>query len=518
MIQAAQHRPGLVLSILLLLNLHAFASDFDTIGVTPLRAVDSTLIGTGIYVTQAEASESNTNQNQFEVSPASTGQPTGLFTWISSSGTATTFPNSVGIESGHADGVASHFYHLYSGPAPGVLHVDNYQADLFYENVIVSSVATSSKVVNQSFFFIGDPPDNVVETNYDNYVARFGTIFCSAIGNGTPALPPGAAYNNIGVGVSDGQSSIGGTPDGRAKPDLCAPGIATSFSAPYVSAAATILLQAAARGDAGTNISAVSDIRTVKALLMNGAVKSTNWTHTASMPVDATHGTGAGVLNIFNSYKQMTFGQHRAIETTSVSTGAAHPPGSNPANETSIIGWDFATANSSGGQDGVAHYYLNLSPTIGNYTLTATLVWNRQLNKTSINDLDLFLYRTTDGAEIAISTSRVDNVEHIYLPQLPSGRYDLQVLKNGGARNMSNSETYALAFEAFVVPLTISKQGGAVAITWPLYPNGFTLETTPSLSPPISWTPITSGVVISNNSYTLTVNSPSGMSYYRLRR
>jgi hypothetical protein len=277
-------------------------------------------------------------------------------------------------------------------------------------------------------------------------------------------------------------------------------------------------LQAAARGDAGTNTAAASDIRTIKALLMNGTVKPSNWIHTASMPVDATHGTGAGVLNIFNSYKQMTFGQHRAIETTTVTTGAAHPPGSNPANETSTVGWDFANASSSAFQDGIAHYYINLPPTNGSYTLTATLVWNRQLNNTSINDLDLFLYGTSNGAQIAVSTSRVDNIEHIYLPSVAPGRYDLQVLKNGGAKNLSNSETYALAFEAFVIPLSVSKQTGAVVITWPLYPNGFTLESTQSLSSPIFWTPQTSGVVISNNAYRFTVNSPAGMSYYRLRR
>jgi len=518
MISNAQHRFVWLLRFFFCAGFNVFASDFDTIGVTPLRAVDPSLIGTGIYVTQAEASESNTNQNQFEVGPIPVGQPTNLFTWISSSGSATTFPNAVGTESAHADGVGSHFYHIYYGPSPGVLHVDNYQADTFYENVIAASIATSGRVVNQSFFFTGNPPDSVVDMTYDNYVARFGTIFCSAVGSGTTAYPPGAAYNNIGVGVSDATSSIGGTPDGRAKPDLCAPGLATSFAAPYVSGGATILLQAAARGDAGTNISAASDTRTIKALLMNGAVKPSNWTHTASMPVDATHGTGAGVLNIFNSYKQMTFGQRRSIETTSVGTGTAHPPGSNPGNESSVVGWDFATISTSPSQDSVAHYYFSLPATNGNYTLTATLVWNRPLASTLINDLDLFLYRTSDGVQIAVSASLVDNVEHIYLPSLPSGRYDLQVLKNSGTKSIANSETYALVFEAFVMPLAVSNPSGTVAITWPLYPNGFTLESTPSLSPPIVWMPVTNGVVISNNSYQVAVNTPGGMSYFRLRR
>ncbi|MGZ5545119.1 MAG: hypothetical protein ACXWIU_10630 [Limisphaerales bacterium] len=311
-------------------------------------------------------------------------------------------------------------------------------------------------------------------------------------------------------------SSVGGTPDGRAKPDLCAPGQETSFSTPYVSAAATILLQAAARGDAG-NGTGSSDVRTIKALLMNGAVKPSNWIHTASMPVDATHGTGAGILNIFNSYKQMAGGAHHAIETTSVATGAAHPPGGNSANEPALVGWDYGTITTTA-QDSIAHYYFNLPATNGNYTLTATLAWNRALSTTSINDLDLFLYRVSSGTQVALSTSSIDNVEHIYMPSLPPGRYDLQVLKNSGTKSITPTETYALAYESFVIALNVSYQSGNLVITWPLYPNGFILEVTPSLSPPITWTALTNAMVISNNSYRVTVNSPSGMSYYRLRR
>lgn len=515
MIQNAQYRLGLVLGLLFCFDFFATASDLDTIGVTPLRAYDPSLIGTGIYVNQSEASISG--DTTFEVNPMAVGQPTNLFTWIGPSGSTNTFTNSVGTESPHSDSVAIHWYDISDGVSPGISHVDNYLADTYYTNVIVPAVATPAKIVNQSFYFTGDPPDSTVDADYDNYVARYGTIFGCIAGNGGMVVAPGSAYNVITVGVSDNTTATGGTPDGRAKPEVWAPGTATSFSVPYVSGAATVLLQAAIRGDGGTNISAASDIRTIKALIVNGAVKPTNWTHTASVPMDTTHGSGAGMLNLFNSYKQMTGAQHPPIETTSVATGAPHPPGSNPANESSLVGWDFATITTTT-QDTVAHYYFNLPATNGNYTLTASLTWDRALNTNTINDLDLFLYRTSDGAQIALSTSLVDNVEHIYLPSLPSGRYDLQVLKNSGTKSIFPSETYALAFEAFTIALQIAKQGNDVVITWPSYPNGFTLESTPSLSPPITWTPVTDIPVISNNSYQITVNSPGSMSYYRLRR
>lgn len=494
----------------------ARGSYLDTIGVTTLRAVDPSLNGSGVYLNQPEGSE--LGATQFEVDPAAVGQPTSLFMWIGNNGaTSTTFPNSLGTKSGHAVGVATRIYSVSEGIVPRVSHVDNYLAWAFYSNIVVMAVAISGKIVNQSFATYGTPPDSVVASAYDNFVARYGTIFPSATGSGQAVREPAGAYNTIGVGVSDATSSVGGTPDGRAKPDLSAPGLSTSSSTAFVTGCAVMLYQAATRGDAGTNKSAASDVRTMKALLMNGAVKPTNWTHTQTMPVDATHGTGAGVLNVLNSYGQMVAGQHRAIQTTSVPTGSAHPPGSNSGNENSFSGWDLGTITTTSTQDTIAHYYFNLPGGDGVYSLTASLAWNRQLNQASINNLDLLLYRTSDGAQIAASISAVDNIEHLYIPSLPAGRYDLQVLKHGGASVVSSSETYALAFDIPGMLLDINLQGTALVLTWPIYPSGFSLQTASTLSPPI-WSSVSTTPVISNNLYRVTLSSPGHAGFYRLRR
>jgi hypothetical protein len=492
------------------------ASDLDTIGVTALRAVEPSLNGSGIYLNHPEGSESGTTQ--FEVDPSAVGQPASLFTWINDGATATTFPNSLGTKSDHAVGMATRLYSVNEGVVPKVSHVDNYLAWPFYSNVIAAGVAISGHIVNQSFATYGSPPDTVVGAAYDSYVARYGTIFSSGTGSGQAVRMPAAAYNVIGVGVSDATSSVNGTPDGRAKPDLSAPGLSTSASTTYVTGAAAMLLQAIARGDAGTNVSAASDARTMKALLMNGAAKPINWTHSTTMPVDATHGTGAGVLNVFISYRQMIGGQHRAIETTSVNTGSAHPPGSNHTNETVLSGWDFATITTTSTHDTVAHYYFNLPDDGGNYGLAASLAWNRQLNQTSINNLDLFLYQTSDGALVAQSVSAVDNIEHIYMPSLPAGRYDLQVLKHGGPNVVSDSETYALAFDIPGVVLTIDYYSGGVVLTWPVGNMGYTLEMTSSLSPE-AWNVVSVAPVVSNNMYRVSISSSPGHSdFFRLRR
>jgi len=83
-------------------------------------------------------------------------------------------------------------------------------------------------------------------------------------------------------------------------------------------------MQAALRGDGGSNTNAAFDMRTIKALLLNGAVKPLGWTNSNSSPLDARY--GAGVVNVFNAYEQLAGGKHGFIASTTVGTGGAHPP------------------------------------------------------------------------------------------------------------------------------------------------------------------------------------------------
>ena len=192
-----------------------------------------------------------------------------------------------------------------------------------------------------------------------------------------------------------------------------------------------------------------TDPRTVKALLLNGAVKPSNqanpadnWTHGEGAPLDTRY--GAGVLNVFNSYWQLSGGRN----SFTVSTTSTTPPGA--ANNVGVLsGWDFQTAIiSTATSDRVNHYYFDLSsPENASYTLTSTLVWNSHVphDWAPVNDLDLFLY-AADGTLIASSTSTKDNVEHLFVQALPPGRYDLEVRKHA-SDHISNSEAYALAFD-----------------------------------------------------------------------
>jgi hypothetical protein len=320
------------------------------------------------------------------------------------------------------------------------------------------------------------------------------------------------------VAAYGGSSSIGPTLDnGRAKPDLTAPSSETSFSTPEVAGAAALLLQAGLRGDGGANTSAAADIRTLKALLLNGAVKPSDWAPVGGSPLDARY--GAGVLNVFNSYRQLTGAKHDYIVSTTVPTGSPHPPPSTPGSVNALSAWDYNTVSSSSIADGINHYYFNLTNGFPNalFTGTATLVWNRQQNRTAINNLALFLYDANSSSLLASSTSSVDNVQQIFALKLPSGRYDLQVFKRGGS-SVSNTETYALAFEFFALPLAIASTGNNLVLTWPLYPAGFVLESTPSLNVPHVWTTVSVTPTLANDQNMVVLAAGSSAQFFRLDR
>lgn len=507
--------------IFIFANFFVFAAgalDLNMIGVTLLRETTTNLDGSGMRVAQPEA----VNPDPFwEVNPTNpvVQQSPAIFTYIADGGSTNVFPNSLGADSGHADAVAANFYGTVTGVATNVAHVDNFDADFFYTNYVTANFqpGIGDRIINQSFDF----PDSTIseqqqlDSQFDNYAAKNAVLFISGIGNGGPVNPPATCYNGIGVGAYDGGSSIGPTPDnGRCKPDLVAPESETSYSTPEVSGAATILLQAGLRGGGDTN-SAV-DIRTMKALLLNGAVKSADWTNSNSSPLDARY--GAGVLNVFNSYKQLAGRKQGNIMTMTVSTNTAHPPIAATNFISALSAWDFNTNASSSSNDGVNHYFFNVTNASGNssFTATITLVWNRHRNQTNINNLDLFLYNCANSNLVACSTSLVDNVQHIFLKQLPQGRYDLQVWKAGG-NFVSAGETYALAWEFSSTQLAVLESGTHINLSWPVYPAGFALAATTNLALPNWSTNNLPPPVFTNGQNQITLSVTNAVQFFRLQ-
>ncbi len=458
-------------------------------GVPEFNAVTTNLNGNGITVAQPEASLT-TDMLTWEVNPASLIQGNSLFTYTTFDGTTNGFPNALGSESGHADSVGDIFYGCSHGVAPGVARVDNFEADFFYENFLCNTnlPGMGDAVVNQSFTFgtLAAADQEMVDSEYDNYAVQNQTLFISAannLGNSPVVCAPGTAYNCLSVGAyvnGTYANSTGPTRDnGRCKPDLTALGEETSFSTPLVAGAAAVLMQAALRGDGGIATNDAADPRTIKAVLINGAVKPPDWTNSFTSPLDARY--GAGVLNLLNSYKELSGGEHHLISISQSPLGGAHPPADTPACIQALSGWDFNTNTSDATNDTINHYYFqpNPGPARATLGLTATLVWNRQLNQTNINNLNLFLYNCSHSNLVAESTSLVDNVQHLYVTGLAPGHYDLQVWKAGGTPGsnlVSSAETYSLAWAWISPSLVMTLCGSNVLLSWPLYPAGFTLE------------------------------------------
>jgi hypothetical protein len=491
----------------------ALADDFETSGVTAMRRERPSITGAGIRVAQPEGIGFE-GPNAWEASPLLNGGA--FFTWTSTQGTATNFPNSVGTESSHATGVGTQFYSSYAGVAPGVPRVDCYEAQYFIDNIVTPRIPIAGQVVNQSFIVdLADTP--AVDALYDAYAAMHNVLFVSAMNNVADAPhSPGSCRNGIGVGrwATNVVSSVGPTSDGRAKPDIVAPNpYATSFATPLVSGAAALLLHAGAANDGGAGTASLATNSTViKALLLNGAVKMTNWTNGFRRPLDARF--GAGVLNVYNSDLQLRGGRRKALATNNVASSGPHPPTGDTNNIASLRGWDFSEIENVPLNDRVAHYYFSLPTNGGAFSAAATLVWKK--GSGPLVNLELFLYETSSNTLVTCSTSSVDNVEHIFVPKLPAGRYDLQVLKRSTLP--AGAEDYALAFDFAPVQLSVARSGTNVVVSWPASPAGFVLQTATDFDAPVSWQEVSTHSVLSNAMNTATFPATTSMQFYRLFR
>ena len=333
----------------------------------------------------------------------------------------------------------------------------------------------------------------------ESLAEHYGLIVVAAIGNGTdahdPVLYPGAGANIIGVGVVDSvniedlatnlehfalpypeHSTFGPTGDERCKPDIVAPGNClaandnkpngyeptgnwSSFSTPIVSGTIGLLVQKAKQETNLTPaISPEGGNCVIKAILLNSAVKLPYW-HKGRLQTDDDHISpldhiqGAGMLNAVGAYNHLIAGPNE--------------PG-----DVSTIGWDLNQLDNSQRVENV--YKITLTEPADKY-ITATVVWNRRYNRTypfepapeKDSNLRLELWavdpnNTSNDYLLDYSDSRVDNVEHIYVPADPNyTSYEIVLSLNDtdDPREIAIAPRYGLAWN-------ISDKKEADSIFW----------------------------------------------------
>jgi len=391
--------------------------------------------------------------------------------------------------SNHATATARVIYGL-PGLAPGIDVVHCYDSRDWMTEGYLNAGSTTPPIVGPIRVFthswVSDSPGAAdVLRRVDWVIDTQDTVICVGVNNGKATPVPyllSTAYNVIAVGTAEGNGNSSGgytrieTP-GRCKPDIVGPRGLTSFTTPAVAAVAARLLQAADEMTDHAHRAGKAEL--IKAVLLTGAVKPRAWQPKPGKPLDEH--LGAGVVNFDHSIQVLQAGPA--------------DPGRLPRR----MGWDFREISPKQ----TLAYTFQLSAPMGETSIT--LVWHRRITSLSpaihtaisqggenageesaavdesvenaggasgeisggggdwlglprTTDLDLHLFYIDDlGDEhaLAVSDSRVDNVEHLYLKGLEPGRYRLEVTRHASV--YEEPWDYALAWRVELV-----KQAGGL--------------------------------------------------------
>jgi hypothetical protein len=336
-----------------------------------------------------------------------------------------------------------------SGLAPGVRDVYCFPVDHFLQAGCLRAgtdqppfVPHDIRVFNHSWIG-GEPPlGKQIIRRVDYLIDTDNVIMCVGVNNGRNTPIPvmlASAYNAIAVGAASGNSSGGYTTfegSGRCKPDIVASRNLTSYTTAVITASVAKLLEVA--DNMGEQTERARRNLTIKAVLMAGAVKPRRWSPSPGKPLDEH--LGAGVVDFDKSMSILVAGLNA-------------PPLLRQA-----YGWDLRHLKA--GDQHAESYRIVLDKPLAEWSIM--LVWHRRIDGRTIEDpitgssiwidrpslanFDLRLYRSDDAGRdqlVAESVSTLDNIEHVYVQDLPPGRYRIDVRR---ADTIPGPWEYALAW------------------------------------------------------------------------
>jgi hypothetical protein len=434
--------PCLALILALFPTLVVWGQDWEQVGLGRLRALlgDQLETGQGVSASLVEADIDGGAGRSFLPDPANS-QFQGK-TLINGSGA----PEGI---SSHATQVGGVFFGRTASATPGIQTVTTFEAVdfVFYRSGYNDSInPLSNPFAVQNHSYVGSGLSTAVASEllarHDYMVKRDRQTSVVGVNNGAGSNLPQLmvqGYNSISVGLSNGQHSSGLTTlqvAGRSKPDLVAPAGATSLAAPMVASAAALLHAKAIAMSADSAFHP----EVIKSVLMAGATNDPfpTWSQSTARPLDSVF--GAGQMDIYNSYRILQSGSHEG------SLGE-------PAQSVASRGWNHG-AISSAGQE--RYWDLQVTSQMPNAKATISLNWLAGYesptgdfsNSLSLSNMRLSLYRSTDGflgSLIARSDSAVDNVEHLFVENLETGRYTIGVWSD-------RPDAFGLAWDFQAVP------------------------------------------------------------------
>ena len=367
--------------------------------------------------------------------------------------------------SGHATEVGRNLYGNTGSIAKGVTSISNWNVNPWLTSVylhvgqgaavVPATPPVGVKVFNHSWIgsFGNATNDNDGLRRLDFAIARDNLFMTVGTNNGAgSAAQPLLAYafNNITVGLADGNHAAALTPAGldgpsRRKPDIVAPGLFTSYATPIVGAAAALLFDAADSDPAISANANANKALTIKSAIMAGTTHRPAWSNGAptsgasrgisTAPLDPIY--GADLLNIDRAHRIFTGGEATAFAAPQPATFTRHQ------------GWDYiptVLSNTS------AYWSFRLNQGVDEVSVAAS--WNRQVatNFTTWNmqDLDLRLWKLQNGVLVSItgdagassftsgnceSKSSTENTELLVLHGVAAGDYVLELHRNTGTQS-----------------------------------------------------------------------------------
>ncbi len=354
----------------------------------------------------------------------------------------------------HANAVAYSYYGNLSSIAPGITLVYLWEANNFATTGYLKTGSAVSvlppvapgglRIFNNSWIgtFGSASLDNDANRRADFAMNRDDTLFTTGLNNGAGAVPSllNYQYNGLSVGRMDGDHSWGVVPagydgPGRMKPEIVAPGSATSWSTPVVSSVASLLYETAITPPLSGNVNARRNC-TIKSVMMCGANHRPGWSNGAptsgptrgitAKPLDPVY--GADLVNVNNAHWILTAGEQEG--QTAVPPVATIGP----------RGWDLRTVPGNT----TFYYRFRITQPVATVSILAASnrIFGTAIGAGSVANFNLTLYRA-DGTTLmpltgdgglpwfssgnVVSQSAVDNVEHLFVRDLQPGDYVVEL-------------------------------------------------------------------------------------------